>query len=161
MFFKKFEDGKAVGNLITLNNLQYVLTHLDFSSVNGSPDFWEGQGYALMTTTEKPSATIYQYVEEIDSVKIEDGTWQQQWAVREKPAAEKKKLFDDQMVRMVHMKENKIMFCDDFIAAPEYNDVVIDLIHYKEALERVDLSDPYNVVWPPEPHENTGIKLPF
>jgi hypothetical protein len=162
LWFRKFEDGKPIGNLIAYNNLMSILhSYMDISNINGSPDFYEGQGYAMMTMSDKPTLTVLQDAVEIDSIKIEDGTWQQRWTVVSKTAAEIKKLTDEQAARVAEMRQHKIDVVDDFLPQMEYADVVDELSAYKAALQAVDLSDPFNVNWPTPPSEDTGIMLPY
>lgn len=160
-WFKKFEADKPIGNLIAYDNLVWILSYLDFNKINGSPDFFEGQGYAVMTLADKPALSPYQIAAEADSIRLEDGTWQQQWSIVEKSAAEKTKILADQTNLVTRIKQHKIDTVNDFLPQLEYVDVVDELNAYKAALEAVDLSDPFNVRWPDFPDPSTGIILPF
>ena len=161
MFFKKLENGKPTGGLITEDNLRAFLDTVDFDRVNGNALFFESQGYAVINLEEKPVATALQDIVEGETVRQNDGSWIQKYKAVDKPNDEKTKLLNREADRVKHKKENKLLVVDNFIASPEYHDVLEELNAYKTALKAVDLTDPFNVVWPEPPHEDTGIILPY
>jgi hypothetical protein len=160
MFFKKLVNGEISFGLITEENLRYVFNSVNFDEVGDNPVFFENLGYAIIRIADQPVITPYQYLEET-AVKLEDSSWQQVWNVIEKSVAEKKSIHDKKAAEIAYIKENKLMFVNDFINGPEYVDV-LDILHaYKAQLEAIDPDDAYDVVWPAEPDPDTGIMLPF
>lgn len=159
MFFKKLENGKPTGGLITEDNLRAFLDTIDFDKINGNALFFESQGYAVIHLEEKPVATALQDIVEGQTVRQNDGSWIQKYEVVDKLLNEKTALFNRELGRVKHKKENKLLVVKEYIANLEYHDVVDELNAYKTALQAVDLTDPFNVVWPEPPHEDTGIIL--
>jgi len=161
MFFKKIENNQAVGNLITEENLKAVLDTINFDLVNGNPLFFESKGYAVIVLDEKPSITALQTLKEDTAIRQIDGTWKQSWIVIDLPTSDQIEIYNAKLEQVKYIQSHKIQTVDDFIAGPEYKDVIDHLTSYKTALENVDLSDPFNVKWPDCPPAETGIALPY
>jgi hypothetical protein len=147
MFFKQFVDGKPVGYLITEENLRYVLSHVDFNS-NPPPKYFESLGYAVVIPTDMPAITPYQTATEYET-ENEDGTWQQNWQVAEVSAAEQKKLFDTQL-KNVKDEQNRLLgiYAVQLKDPNEPPEELIVIQNWINATKAMDLSDPFNVVWP-------------
>jgi hypothetical protein len=158
MFFKKFEDGKTVGYMITEENLRHILTQIDFDS-NPSPKFFESLGYAVVIEGEKPTLTPYQIATEFET-ENEDGSWQQQWEITEVSDAEKKKIFDDKLKEVTdHQTHLLDIYASQLEDPNEPPEELIIIQLWIDATKGMDLSDPFNVVWPSA--TNTSISPNF
>ena len=149
MFFKKIENGIPVGYLITEENLRHVLFEVDFDK-NPPPKFFESLGYAVVIPGSIPSLTPYQFVSEYET-ENEDGTWQQNWNILEVSDYEKKIIYDKQLSE-VKKEQNRLL--DIYkIQLKDPNETAEELIVIQKwinATNAMDLSDPFNVVWPTE-----------
>jgi hypothetical protein len=149
MFFKKFENGNPIGYLITEENLRYVLTHVDFDT-NPPPKFFESLGYAVVNPTVKPKLTIYQTATEFETENL-DGTWQQQWQVTEVSSEEKQKIFNNQLKLVTDEKNRLLSIYDEQLKDPaETSSELIIIQKWIDATKAMDISDPFNVMWPNE-----------
>jgi hypothetical protein len=149
MFFKKFEDGKTVGYLITEENLRHVLTQVDFDS-NPNPKYFESLGYAVVIPGDKPTLTPFQIATEFET-ENEDGTWQQNWEVTEVSAEDKKKIFDAQMKQVVDYQNHLLdVYATQLKDPNETPEELVIIQNWIDATKAMDLSDPFNVAWPKE-----------
>jgi hypothetical protein len=147
MFFKQFVDSKPIGYLITEENLKHVLTQIDFDS-NPNPKYFESLGYAVVIPTEMPTLTPYQIATEYET-ENEDGTWQQNWQIEEIPDSEQKKLFDAQLKIVTDEKNKLLRIYDEQLKDPaETPRELIIIQRWIDATKAVDLTDPFNVIWP-------------
>ena len=149
MYFKKFENGSPVGYLINEENLRYVLTQVDFDK-NPSPKFFESLGYAVVIPTDIPILTPYQTSTEYET-ENEDGTWQQNWQITEASEAEKKKMFNDQL-KVVMDQQNHFLniYAEQLKDPAEPPEELIVIQNWIDATKAMDLTDPFNVMWPKE-----------
>ena len=150
MFFKAFENDKPVGYLILEENLQHVLVDVDFDK-NPPPKFFESLGYAVVIPAPLPAITPYQTVEEIDCVQNEDGTWTQQWQVNEVDAATRKEIFDKKLKEVTDHQDHLLGVYAQQLKDPNETPDQIEIINkFIDATKAMDVSDPFNVVWPTE-----------
>jgi hypothetical protein len=149
MFFKKFEDGKPVGFLVLGENLRHFLVHVDFD-VNPPPKFFESLGYAVVIPGISPTLTPYQIAREYET-ENEDGTWQQQWEVSEISDSEKKIIFDRKLKEVTDEKNRLLSIYDAQLKDPAETPKELLIIQkWIDATNAMDLTDPFNVVWPNE-----------
>jgi len=149
MFFKKFEDGKTIGYLITEQNLRHVLTQVDFDS-NPTPKFFESLGYAVVIAGEKPTLTPYQIATEFET-ENEDGTWQQNWKITEVSAADRKKIFDDKLKEITDYQNHLLdVYAIQLKDPAEPPEELVIIQNWINATKSMDLTDPFNVAWPDE-----------
>jgi hypothetical protein len=147
MFFKQFVDGMPVGYLITEDNLRHVLTDVDFDK-SPPPKYFESLGYAVVIPTDMPEITPYQTVTEYET-ENDDGTWQQNWRVEDIPNAEQKKLFDAQL-KIVKDEQKRLLdiYAEQLKDPNESPEELIIIQNWINATKAMDLSNPFNVVWP-------------
>ena len=149
MFFKKIENGIPVGYLITEENLRHVLFEVDFDK-NPPPKFFESLGYAVVIPSIMRPLTPYEFAAEYET-KNEDGTWQQNWQIIEISESGKKAIFD-QKLNEVKLEQNRLL--DIYkIQLKDPNETAEELIIIQKwinATNAMDLTDPFNVVWPTE-----------
>ena len=147
MFFKKIENGKPIGYLITRVNLEVVLLTVDFNAPIDTVKL-ESLGYAVVEPTPKPKLTPYQTASEFET-KNEDGTWLQQWKVEEVSKSERKKIFDSQL-KVITDQQNLLLdsynkLLKDTSLPPEEIPIIQKFISDTKGM---DLTDPFNVTWP-------------
>lgn len=147
MFFKQMIDNKPVGFLITQENLEHVLVDLDFS-LNPPPGVFELRGFAVVVPTEKPNITPYQRVYEIDCTLNEDGTWRQQWQVENMSDEEAQSVYDTQLEKVTEYRDRLVGIYNMQLADAGDPAEIEKVTGYLNATLAVDLSDPFNVVWP-------------
>ncbi len=149
MFFKKIEDGKTVGYLITEENLRHVLTQVDFDS-NPDPKFFESLGYAVVIEAEKPTLTPYQIATEFET-ENEDGSWQQKWEITEVSDADKKNIFDTKLKEVTDYQKHLLdVYATQLKDPAEPAEELAIIQNWIDATKSIDLTDPFNVVWPDE-----------
>jgi hypothetical protein len=149
MFFKQFKNGNTVGFLITEENLRYVLTHVDFDT-NPPPKFFESLGYAVVNPTTKPTLTPYQIATEFET-ENEDGTWQQNWKIEEVSNDQKKIIFDKKLKEVTDYQTHLLdVYATQLKDPAESPEELIIIQKWVDATKAMDISDPFNVVWPSE-----------
>jgi hypothetical protein len=149
MFFKKLENNIPVGYLITEDNLRHVLTQIDFDS-NPKPADFEKLGYAVISTSDRPKLTPYQTVIESNSKKS-NGTWDQTWTVSEVSTAEKKIIFDKKLKDVTDYQKHLLdVYAAQLKDPKETTSELIIIQKWIDATKAIDLTDPFNVVWPTE-----------
>lgn len=149
MFFKKLENGIPNGYLITEENLRHVLFEVDFDK-NPPPKFFESLGYAVVVPSIIRSLTPYEFATEYET-QNEDGTWQQNWQITEISVSEKKVIFE-QKLNEVKLEQNRLLsIYETQLKDPsETAEELIIIQKWINATNAMDLSDPFNVVWPTE-----------
>ena len=149
MFFKKFENDIPNGYLITEENLRHVLTQVDFDA-NPQPELFESLGYAVIIISDKPVPTPYQIVTEYET-RNSDGTWLQNWQVSEVSAEERKQIFDKQLKLITDQQNHLLEIYASQLADPnETPEELVVIQNWIDATNGMDISDPFNVVWPDE-----------
>ena len=149
MFFKKFEDSIPVGYLITEENLRYILDDVDFDK-SPPPKYFESRGYAVVIPSEQPSLSPYQIASEFET-QNEDGTWQQQWNVIEVSDEERAAIFDAKLKDVTDYQVHLLSVYAQQLADPaETPSELVIIQKWIDATKSMDLSDPFNVVWPTE-----------
>lgn len=147
MFFKKFENGEPVGDLIKEQNLRHVLFDVDFDK-NPPAAFWETKGYCVVIITDKPVTTPYQLAVE-NLTKNEDNTWQQNWQIVDVSENERQRIFDEQLKKVQdHQKELLNNYATQLADPDETPTELMVIQHWVDATNAMDLSDPFNVKWP-------------
>jgi len=149
MFFKKFENSNPVGYLITEENLRHVLTNVDFDK-NPPPKFFESLGYAVVVPGTKPILTPFQIATEFET-ENEDGTWQQNWQISELPDDEKKTIFDNRLKEVTDYQTHLLdVYATQLKDPTEPPSELIIIQKWIDATKAMDISDPFNIVWPTE-----------
>jgi len=149
MFFKKFENGNPIGYLITEENLRHVLTQVDFDK-NPPPKFFESLGYAVVVPGTKPILTPFQIATEFET-ENEDGTWQQNWSVIEVSDNEKETIINKQLKEVTAYQTHLLdVYATQLKDPAETPEELVIIQKWIDATKAMDISDPFNIVWPTE-----------
>jgi hypothetical protein len=151
LYFKILRDDKPTGYIITEENIRHLFPYLDFDSMIDPSEF-EKRGFAVVELSDIPSLTPYQIITDqgLDT-KNEDGTWKQNWKITEVSEEEKKKIFDDRMKIIVDSQNEMLASLNEQLVDPSSTpEEVTDVQKWIDAIKAMDISDPFDVVWPIE-----------
>jgi hypothetical protein len=151
LYFKILRDGKPLGYIITEENLRYVFPNLSFDSMV-DPSTFESRGFAIIELTDPPETTPYQRLSDQGlETKNEDGTWKQNWRIIDATEEERKKIFDDQMKIIVDSQNEMLASLEEQLLDPSYTpEEIADAQKWIDAIKVMDISDPFDVIWPTE-----------
>jgi hypothetical protein len=153
MFFKQLENGKPVGGLIPLENLKHILD-LDFDG-EISIEEYAAQGFAIVNFTDMPYAKHDEKVFESEPILNPDGTYTQVWTVEKIPDELIDQKFQELQKQNADHKQHLLDVYAEQLKNPEENeDGIAEINRWIAATEAVDLSDPFNVIWPTEESVN-------
>lgn len=153
MFFKKLENGIPIGNLILEENLKYILD-LNFDGVITVEEYAE-QGYAVFQRTDPPALNYDEEYVEGTPILNNDGTYTQVWTVNKLPDNVAKEKFAARSKEVKDWQKHLLDVYATQLADPnEDEEGIAEINRWIVATKAVDLSDPFNVVWPTEESVN-------
>ena len=152
-YYKKVENGKAVGRLVARENLVMIYPTLDLSD----PEILRNIGYCEYDTPPKPTSIDRAGLEEWqpgEDEKISDTRWTKTWKLVELELSWdiRKEVIDRHFI-MLKQTRDYILQKTDFYALSDTPDMPESIRNYRQALRDMfkGKTDPFNIEWPVDP----------